>query len=156
MCYNDFAKWCEATIPSIYDDSLSYYEVVCKLLNLMKQQKKDLEELTLTVSDNKEMINGIQETIETINLTIATIEKQLEKYESGEYSEIYVKATYDWIVNHIDDIFEMISKFTHFIQFGLSANGHLVIKVPTNWQFIKWSTIMTPECPCWGHLVIKY
>lgn len=156
LCYNDFRRWCVQTLPAVYDESVSYYEVVCKLINYMKQYASDLEHLSTTVGLNTEEIKTVKESIAQMEIQIKTVEDKMKEYESGEYTDVYVKAVYDWIQANMQTIVDDISEVVRFVTFGLTANGYFEICIPTNWDFIEFDTIMTCGCPCWGHLVLKY
>ena len=52
MAYKDldtFKFWCQKVLPLVYDDSLSYYEVLCKVVdyinNMIENQKEFSDEL---------------------------------------------------------------------------------------------------------------
>lgn len=156
LCYDNFRDWCKNTIPATYDDSFSYYEVVCKLITFLKQQATDLEGLAVKVAQNGENIEEINERITVINQQVAVLEAKMKEYEEGSYSEIYIEAVYNWIKDNIDTVVELVSEVVHFVQFSLTANGYFAITIPTNWDFLTFDTIMTPECPCWGHLTLSY
>lgn len=40
-----FRMWCQKVIPLVYDDSLSYYEVLCKLVNHLNVMLQNVETL---------------------------------------------------------------------------------------------------------------
>lgn len=40
-----FKFWCQKTLPLVYDDSLSYYEILCKVVNYLNNNTEDLVEL---------------------------------------------------------------------------------------------------------------
>ena len=43
--YNDlrpFRFWCQKVLPLVYDDSLSYYEVLCKLVDYLNKTMEDV------------------------------------------------------------------------------------------------------------------
>lgn len=49
---NNFRFWCQKVLPSVYDDSLSYYELLCKVVDYLNQvidqsnkTEKEMEEL---------------------------------------------------------------------------------------------------------------
>lgn len=38
-----FRFWCHKILPLVYDDSLSYYEVLCKLTKVVNQLVEDMQ-----------------------------------------------------------------------------------------------------------------
>lgn len=79
---NDFRFWCQKVIPLVYDDSLSYYEVLCKVVKyineLIEQDKvfgADIEELKKDVSQIQKWIDefNVEEVDKIIAEYIATM-----------------------------------------------------------------------------------
>lgn len=44
--FPDFAFWVQKTQPLVYDDALSYYEVLCRIANMLNQLTKQVNDLT--------------------------------------------------------------------------------------------------------------
>ena len=64
-----FRFWCQSVLPLVYDDSLSYYEVLCKvveyinkLIDTDKEIFKDLDELKADMSYVKDWIENFDTT----------------------------------------------------------------------------------------------
>lgn len=60
-----FRFWCYKVLPLVYDDSLSYYEVLCKVVNyineLIEQDKvfgEEIEQLKTELSEVQEWIDN--------------------------------------------------------------------------------------------------
>lgn len=53
--------WCHKVIPLVYDDSLSYYEVLCKVTNVVNQLIDNDKEIVVTLDE-------VQNAIETLNV----------------------------------------------------------------------------------------
>ena len=39
----DFWKWCNTTIPTIFDNSMSYYEFLCKMAGALKSLSDEVK-----------------------------------------------------------------------------------------------------------------
>lgn len=52
-----FRFWCQKVLPAVYDDSLSYYELLCKVMHW-------LEELTEVTNTQSDAIRELQETLQ--------------------------------------------------------------------------------------------
>lgn len=52
-----FKFWCQKVLPAVYDDSLSYYELLCKVTHW-------LEELTETTNTQSDAISELQQTMQ--------------------------------------------------------------------------------------------
>ena len=68
-----FRFWCQSVLPLVYDDSLSYYEVLCKVVNYInnlidtdKEIFEDLDELKSEMLVVQEWIDNFDENIEAI------------------------------------------------------------------------------------------
>lgn len=116
--------WCYKVLPLVYDDSLSYYEVLCKVV-------EKLNELV-------EKYSGFDELIEEINDAIAKLQKQLDDLDTT-YIEtlikekltnmIYVRITdAGYIVYYIPDGWEDITFNTIGLDISneqLAEEGHV-------------------------------
>lgn len=73
-----FKFWCQKVLPLVYDDSLSYYELLCKVVdyinNLIDNQKELSDELIKLQAE----IKKIQEWIN--NFDTSYIEQVVERY----------------------------------------------------------------------------
>ena len=65
MLLDKFRFWCQKVLPLVYDDSLSYYEVLCKVVeyinNLIEQDKvfaDDIAELQTELAQVQEWIDN--------------------------------------------------------------------------------------------------
>ena len=46
-----FRFWCSKVLPLVYDDSLSYYELLCKIVKYLNNTMEDVNELKKLVQD---------------------------------------------------------------------------------------------------------
>lgn len=60
-----FRFWCQKVLPLVYDDSLSYYEVLCKVVDYLNKVIEDdntfieeLEELETALAEVQDIINN--------------------------------------------------------------------------------------------------
>ena len=71
MLLDKFRFWCQKVLPLVYDDSLSYYEVLCKVVeyinNLIEQDKVFADD----ISELKTDLEQVQEWIDNYNTTYA-------------------------------------------------------------------------------------
>lgn len=84
-----FRFWCYKVLPLVYDDSLSYYEVLCKVVDyinkLIEQDKVFGEE------------------VENIKTEIAVIEEWIENFNTSYAEEIIANAIATMIFVEIND-----------------------------------------------------
>ena len=128
-----FKFWCYKVLPLVYDDSLSYYEVLCKVVNyinkLIEQDKIFGDELTKL----KEDLETVQEWINTDNT--AYIKNIVEKYIAGM---IYVDISDSgYIIYHVPKSWNDIKFYTTGLDITVPTTndyGHLVLSLFDNVQ----------------------
>lgn len=128
-----FKFWCYKVLPLVYDDSLSYYEVLCKVVNyinkLIEQDKIFGDELTKL----KEELTTVQEWINTDNTKY--IKNIVEKYIAGM---IYVDISDSgYIIYHVPESWKDIKFYTTGLDITVPTTndyGHLVLSLFDNVQ----------------------
>lgn len=58
-----FRMWCQKVLPLVYDDSLSYYEVLCKVLDYLNKAMEDTETLEEDVTNLYNAYEALQDWI---------------------------------------------------------------------------------------------
>lgn len=127
-----FNFWCQKVLPLVYDDSLSYYEVLCKVV-------KYINEL---IESDREIVGEIDK----LKADMATVQEWIDNFD------------YEPLLNTVK---EMVNKYiTAGVYFGLTENGHFVALIPEAWDKISFNTteldISIPIQPEYGHLVLNY
>ena len=69
-----FHFWCQKVLPLVYDDSLSYYELLCKVVKYIN----DL------IESDKQIINNIDE----LQNELKTIQEWIDNFDYGEIEKI--------------------------------------------------------------------
>lgn len=94
-----FKFWCQKVLPLVYDDSLSYYELLCKVVDYLNKAINDLQilstdlgELHVTFNDLKagidKQIGELNDKIDNLDIDSA-VKKQLDMMvTSGKLSEM--------------------------------------------------------------------
>ena len=49
---------CRKVLPNVFDESLSYYEAICKLAKVVEDLIKDVEDLDKRVTALEQQVNG--------------------------------------------------------------------------------------------------
>lgn len=70
-----FRFWCQSVLPIVYDDSLSYYEVLCKVV-------KYINEL---IDSDKEIINDIDE----LRADLKIVQDWIANYDEDKIIELF-------------------------------------------------------------------
>lgn len=121
-----FKMWCYKVLPLVYDESLSYYEILCKVVkyinNLIEQDKIIGNEL----NDLKKELDTVNNWID--NFDTSYIEKIVTQYLS---TMIFVEISNSgYIIYNIPENWESITFNTTGLDITLNLQpeyGHLVL-----------------------------
>jgi hypothetical protein len=83
-----FRFWVQKVLPLVYDDSLSYYELLCKVVTFLNNVIQDMD----TAEENIELLR------DTYN--------QLQNYVNTYFDNLDIETELDNILNNIDSIFD--------------------------------------------------
>lgn len=111
-----FRFWCQKILPLVYDDSLSYYEILCKVVDYINKLIDDDKSIISNVNELKNELNIVQKWID--NFDTSFIQKQVEEY---------------------------IAKTIKTVTFGISSAGYFMAIIPSNWSGIEFGTIQSGE-----------
>ena len=73
-----FKFWCQKVLPLVYDDSLSYYEVLCKVTDYVQSVIENQDDLSADIESLKNELQTVQEWIENFDTTF--IEQVIREY----------------------------------------------------------------------------
>ena len=73
-----FRFWCQSVLPLVYDDSLSYYEVLCKVVEYINKLIDTDKEIFDELDELKNDLKIVQEWIDNYDTTFA--EKIIEEH----------------------------------------------------------------------------
>ena len=128
-----FRFWCQKIIPLVYDDSLSYYEVLCRV-------KDKLNELITEQNKTGEAVESLQLAVEELNRCCDEVKQTL----NGELTDL------------MEDI---INNAVRMVFFGLTDSGYFVAYIPDSWDDIQFNTTgydYPTTDYSYGHLVLSY
>lgn len=138
--------WCQLVLPAVFDDSLSYYELVGKVVKKLNEVIDSNNELAGYVATNTMDIAQLKKDVELLN-------SEFEKIKNGQYTSLYIEAMKNWIAENLINIVGQIVKF---VWFGLSDDGHFVVYIPTSWRFLTFDMVADPDSPDYGRLLLSY
>ena len=107
-----FRFWCQKVLPLVYDESLSYYEVLCKVV----------EYINKLIETDK----GIIDEVDELKSEMKEVQKWIDDFDTT------------FIENIVN---EYIAKAVKAVWFGLSESGHFMAVVPSAWDGITFGTI---------------
>lgn len=138
--------WCQMVLPLVYDDSLSYYELLCKVKDYINKLIKSDKDIMEAVNANSNDIKQLQDDVELL-------EKEFAKIKNGEYINLYITALQYWIDNNLQ---ELVGSIVKYVFFTIDDNGYFNANIPPSWQFIKFSTDYDPTSENYLHLILEY
>ena len=117
------------------------------LVNQLKQALTNTETLRLHDIGQDTRIDGLD--VLTAQLKDAT-DQLFAKLKAGDFT----KDTFvEWVNTNMTDI---IYQMVRFVFFGLDDDGHFVAYIPASWEFLHFDTLLDPDKPGYGHLVVYY
>ena len=139
-----FRFWCQRALPLVYDDSLSYYEVLCKVVDQMNGFLTDLQTATGSMEEfgelfvtNQEFINNMAEQLgEDVDALETYINERMEDFTTAyEQLQSYVNNYFD----NLDVQAEINSKLDEMAEDG--TFNTLFDPVITAWMTAKTAQI---------------
>lgn len=117
------------------------------LVNQLNQALTNTETLRLHDIGQDTRLDGLD--ILTAQLKDATCQL-FAKLKAGDFT----KDTFiEWVNTNMTDI---IHQMVRFVFFGLDDDGHFVVYIPASWDFLHFDTLLDPDKPGYGHLVVYY
>ena len=117
------------------------------LVNHLKQALTNTETLRLHDIGQDTRLDGLD--ILTAQLKDATCQL-FAKLKAGDFT----KDTFiEWVNTNMTDI---IHQMVRFVFFGIDDDGHFVAYIPASWDFLHFDTLLDPDKPGYGHLVVYY
>ena len=117
------------------------------LVNQLKQALTNTETLRLHDIGQDTRLDGLD--VLTAQLKEAT-DQLFAKLKAGDFT----KDTFiEWVNTNMTGI---IYQMVRFVFFGLDDDGHFVAYIPASWEFLHFDTLLDPDKPGFGHLVVYY
>ena len=126
-----FLFWCQKVLPLVYDESLSYYEVLCKVVDYIN---KLIEQDKVFATD-----------IDSMRAEVATLKQVVDNWNSNAE-----KFFNEWMDAHL----------AVMIMPEITDSGYFAINIPKMWDRVKFETtgldVVLALQPEYGHLVLSY
>ena len=135
----NFRFWCQKVLPAVYDDSFSYYELLCKVVNYINQVIDELNNHGDAITELQDAVNKLQ--------------CDFEKFKESGFDDYYAAQIDKWIRDNAAYIFSIIGKQ---VWFGLTSTGYFCAYVPDGWQDIEFDTGAVYGAPSYGRLILRY
>lgn len=135
----NFRFWCQKVLPAVYDDSLSYYELLCKVVDY------------LNTVINK--VNGHSDAIAELESDVDALQDEFKKFKESGFNDYYAAQIEKWVKDNVGILF---STFCKSVTFGLTNDGYFCAYVPESWSDIVFDTGMVYGRSTYGRLLLKY
>lgn len=89
-----FRYWCQKVLPLVYDDSLSYYELLCKVVDYLNKTMEDVETLHGDVTNLHKAYEELQG---YVNNYFSSLDVQEEI--NNKLDEMYKDGRFDVLLN---------------------------------------------------------
>ena len=121
-----FRFWCQSVLPLVYDDSLSYYEVLCKVVDYINKLIDTDKEIFENLDELKAELKVVQDWI--ANYDTSYIQTIVDEYIA---TSVFFGLTQDgYFVAYIPDIWDEItfttSGYDDFTELA-PEYGHLIL-----------------------------
>ena len=125
-----FRFWCQKVLPLVYDDSLSYYELLCKVIDYLNKTIENVNELGENFDELQQMFNTLKQYVDNYfkNLDVQEeINKKLDEMVSDGtilkiFSTLVPYVMVDWFKDATDT-----EKILSAIEYCLSNNIHKLV-----------------------------
>lgn len=92
-----FRFWCQKVLPLVYDESLSYYELLCKVVKQLEEVMKNLDEMDARIDKIEELYNSlvkyineyIDNYLEQYDIVQIIEDKIDDMFASGEFDDLF-------------------------------------------------------------------
>lgn len=156
MGSNNFKLYCQKVLPLVYDESLSYYEVLCKLADYMNTMFENQENFETALAQlnlqQQNLANQFIELRQSVSADLAEMNETLEKIKNGDYIDLYLDPIKDYIDENVQ---KLVAQIVSYVSFGLTADGYFSAYIPDSWDFLGFDTIPYGD-PLECHLVLNW
>lgn len=117
------------------------------LVNQIKQVMLNTETLREKDVEQDDRLDGLDKVTEQIKSACDVL---FDKLAKGDFTK---NDFLQWVDTNMADI---IHEMVRFVFFGLDDDGHFVAYIPASWEFLHFDTLLDPDKPGFGHLVVYY
>lgn len=122
-----FRFWCQKVLPLVYDDSLSYYELLCKVVDYLNKAMEDVDTLHGDVTNLHSAYVELQEYVNNYFSTLDVQEEINNKLDQMATDGTLFNIFSPYVANIsqpkvVDNVSEMVNESYTYV---LSTNGHI-------------------------------
>ena len=129
--------YCQKILPAVFDDSLSYYEQLCKL--------------TDKVNEIIERYGPESETIQQIVERLNQQGELLDEIASGKYADLYIEQLGAYIDANLIHFVERLAFyiFPTLVYDEDDKVWRYAVKIPQSWKWLRYSFIWDKDKHVW-------
>ena len=157
--------WCQKVLPAVYDQSLSYYEVLCKLAAFLNKMLEELEKM----QDNIDALHKAYKDLQDwVNAEIARFEAHMEQHFDDLTQELWNKFEQyknntnttlqqwfnDYTTNTTNELFNTFKEFVDKVNTRIDQMFNTYTS-NTNNEFNTWKIDFTNQYNQWKNEVDK-
>ena len=131
--------WCQLVLPAVYDDSLSYYELLAKVVDKLNSVIDNANVMSDAISDNAAAIKELQELF--------------QKFQESGFDDYYRAQIEQWVKDNMENI---IRDSIKMVFFGLTDDGYFCAYIPDSWKEITFDTGAVYGRSDYGRLILKF
>lgn len=135
-----FRFWCQKILPAVYDDSLSYYELLCKVID-------KLNEVIEQSNDQSTVINILAQNLQNLA-------DEFETFKESGFEDYYEEQLTIWLDHHMNEIMRRILQ--NGVYFELTLDGYFAANIFYSWASVWFDTISDYNDENYGSLVLIY
>lgn len=130
--------WCQLVLPAVYDDSLSYYELLAKVADKLNEVIDNANVMSDAIKDNAAAIKELQELF--------------QKFQESGFDDYYRAQIEQWVKDNMERI---IRDSIKMVFFGLTDDGYFCAYIPDSWADITFDTGAVYGRSDYGRLILK-
>lgn len=113
-----FRYWCQKILPLVYDDSLSYYELLCKVVDYLNKTMEDVSNMDTDVAN---LLNAYNQLQGYVNNYFSSLDVQQEI--NNKLDEMVTDGTFEEIVDNYLKPFTTSIGRINIKEFGCKVDG---------------------------------
>lgn len=137
MRLGEFRFYCQKVLPLVYDTSLSYYEVLCKIVDYLNKTMETVNDLSDEFDNLKTSFDELKEYVDTeIAKLRKYIDDELAKYNDEYFDNLIEQKFLEMIDSGYFPVYKFINYLPEYNMSELEDNGMRVVKrMNTNYKW---------------------
>lgn len=137
---SDFKFWCQRVLPAVYDSSLSYYELLCKVVEYLNKTMQN--------------VNSINENGQSMQAEIEELQRLFEEFVTSGFDNYYAARMEQWIRDNAEKVVKDMLMIG--IVPTITPDGYACLNVPETWDDITFDWGMVYGRSDFGCLILQY